>query len=100
MEFVHQYFLLPLMRNGWFNPVNSLVYGVFLILGIWLVFNLLKKVDVEVDKGLFIAILPFVAFAGVTRALRDYIYFSSAEQAGFLNSFTTYMHVMQENAYK
>lgn len=99
MDILHEYFLLPLMRNGWFNPVNSLVYGIGLIIGIWLVFNILKKANVPIDRGLFIAILPFIAFAGVTRTLRDYIYFSSANQPGFLSTFTTYMDVMQHNAY-
>ncbi len=99
MDILHEYFLAPLMRNGWFNPVNSLVYGIGLIIGIWLVFSFLKKAKVPVDRGLFIAVLPFIAFAGVTRTLRDYIYFSSSGQPGFLDSFSGYMNAMQHNAY-
>ncbi|UCD03123.1 MAG: DUF63 family protein [Candidatus Aenigmatarchaeota archaeon] len=99
MDFIHEYFLIPLMRNGWFNPVNSLVYGIGLIIGIWLVYNLLKRVKVPIDGGLFIATLPFIAFAGVTRALRDYIYFTTSSQQGFLSSFSANMSAMQEGAY-
>lgn len=99
MELLHEYFLLPLMRNGWFNPVNSLVYGLILIAGIWLVFKLLKKVNVDIDNGLFISFIPFIAFAGVTRSLRDYIYFGASQNPGFLSSFTEYMSSMQGAAY-
>ncbi len=87
------------MRNGWFNPVNSIVYGIILIAGIWMVFNLLKKVNVKIDNGLFIAFMPFIAFAGVTRTLRDFIYFNASSQPGFLSSFTDYMSSMQSAAY-
>ena len=99
MDLIYDYFLVPLMRNGWFNPVNSAVYGALLIIGIWAVFNLLKRVKVPVDRGLFIAMLPFVAFAGVTRTLRDYVYFTSAGTPGFMSSFTAYMQSMQQSAY-
>jgi uncharacterized membrane protein len=99
MDILYDYFLVPLMRNGWFNPVNSLVYGIGLIAGIWLVYNLLQKVRVPVDRGLFIAVIPFIAFAGVTRALRDFVYFDASSTPGFLSSFGTYMQAMQESAY-
>lgn len=99
MDFLHEYFLVPLMRNGWFNPVNSVVYGIGLIIGIWLVFNILKRAKVPIDGGLYVAILPFIAFAGVTRTLRDYIYFTTSSQEGFLSSFPAYMAAMQESAY-
>jgi uncharacterized membrane protein len=100
MDILHEYFLVPLMRNGWFNPVNSLAYGISLVIGIWLVFNVLKKAEVPVDRGLFTAVLPFIAFAGVTRTMRDYIYLSSSGQPGFLSSFSAYMDTMQYNAYE
>jgi uncharacterized membrane protein len=100
MDAIREYFLLPLMRNGWFNPVNSIVYGISLLLGMWVVFTLLKKLKVPVDRGLFLSVLPFVAFAGVTRALRDYVYFNSAGELGFLSSFTAYMGIMQQKAYE
>jgi uncharacterized membrane protein len=99
MDFLYQYFLLPVMMDGWFNPVNSLVYGIVLIAGIWLVFNILKRVKIKVDKKLFFALIPFIAFAGVTRTLRDYIYFNSSDVAGFFASFSVHMGMMQQSAY-
>lgn len=99
MDFIYDYFLVPLMRNGWFNPVNSLVYGIILIAGIWFVYKLLRKADVPIDSRLYLAFIPFIAFAGVTRTLRDYIYFSASSQPGFLSSFSGHMSAMQQSAY-
>jgi uncharacterized membrane protein len=99
MDILYDYFLVPLMRNGWFNPVNSIVYGFFLIVGIWLVYALLQKIKVPVDRGLFIAVIPFIAFAGVTRALRDVVYFEASSAPGIFSTFSAYMQAMQESAY-
>jgi len=99
MDFIYDYFLVPLMRNGWFNPVNSLVYGLVLIAGIWIVFKLLKKTNVPFDYGLYVSFIPFIAFAGVTRVLRDYIYFGISGANEFFSSFGLYMSTMQKAAY-
>ncbi|MCD6496268.1 MAG: DUF63 family protein [Candidatus Aenigmarchaeota archaeon] len=99
MDFVYDYFLVPLMRNGWFNPVNSIVYGLILIAGIWAVFNLLKRTKVPVDYGLYISFIPFIAFAGVTRVLRDYIYFGISGTSEFFSTFGVYMSTMQKAGY-
>jgi len=99
MDFLQEYFIVPLMRNGWFNPLNSLVYGVVLILGVWFVFSLLKKLKISPDKKLLLSIIPFIAFAGVTRTLRDYIYFPLTGSDGFFTSFPEHIGIMQESAY-
>ena len=99
MDPLYQYFLSPIMRNGWFNPVNSIVYGIVLVAGAWLVFNLLRRLKVRIDLRLYLALLPFIAFAGVTRTLRDYIYAASAPDPAFFSSFLGQMQIMQQNAY-
>jgi uncharacterized membrane protein len=99
MDVLYQYFLSPVMRNGWFNPLNSLVYGLVLIAGGWLVFKLLLKLHVKIDGKFFLSLIPFIAFAGVTRTLRDFIYSMSAGSATFLATFTEHMRILQQNAY-
>jgi uncharacterized membrane protein len=99
MDPLYQYFLLPVMRNGWFNPVNSVAYGLLLVAGGYGVFRLLVRMHIPIDDKLYLSLIPFVAFAGVTRTLRDYIYSMSSAQAGFLSSFPEHMHIMQQNAY-
>jgi len=99
MDVLHQYFLVPIMRNGWFNPVNSIAYGLLLIIGILAVFRLLKRMGIKIDNRLIISLTPFIAFAGVTRTLRDYVYLSSTGEKAFFQSFTAHMQAMQQNAY-
>ena len=99
MDFLNQYFLTPIMRNGWFSPVNSLVYGLGLILGGLLVFRLLIFLKIRIDTRLYVALVPFIAFAGVTRTLRDYVYYSVSNSPNFFESFNNHIQLIQENAY-
>jgi uncharacterized membrane protein len=99
MDTIHQYFLLPIMRNGWFNPLNSIVYGLILVAGGYGVFKLLVWLKIPIDDKLYLSLLPFIAFAGVTRTLRDYVYSMSNMEAGFFSTFLGHMGIMQQNAY-
>ncbi len=74
MGFIEDYYIKPLLANGFFNPVNTITYGLLLIAGFVLVYKLLKRLHVTIDNRLMLAILPFVFFASATRALRDFIY--------------------------
>lgn len=100
MDTIYQYFLLPIMRNGWFNPLNSIVYGLILVAAGYGVFRLLVRMKIPIDDRLYLALIPFIAFAGVTRTLRDYIYSISSMEAGFLSTFPEHMHIMQQNAHE
>lgn len=81
MDFFHQYFVLPWLQNGMFNTFNTMVYGVGLIIGFFLVLRLLRVLKVKPDFKLMSAILPFIVLAGSTRALRDYVYSNMARMA-------------------
>lgn len=69
--FIEEYFLNPILSNGWFNPVNTAVYGIFLVLGVWLVFRLLGRMRIRIDRHFLYAILPFIFWASTTRVLHD-----------------------------
>ncbi|MCK4531636.1 MAG: DUF63 family protein, partial [Candidatus Aenigmarchaeota archaeon] len=60
MDFLYEYFLKPILSNGWFNPVNSITYGIILVIGVYLVFKLLKKMNIHIDRYFLYAILPFI----------------------------------------
>jgi len=92
-DFLTQYFLNPILLNGWFNPVNTLLWGVILVVAAFLVYTrLLRRLKVRIDKYFALAILPFVFWASSTRVLRD-LFYSLAEQAateaGFSQRFMT-----------
>lgn len=70
-DFFHTYFLDPILRNGWFNPVNTLVYSIILIIAVFLVFKLITRLRVGIDRYFFLGILPFIFWASSTRVLHD-----------------------------
>lgn len=71
MDFINEYFLNPILSNGWFNPVNSLVYGMILVVAVYFVFRLLKRMSVRIDRRFLYAITPFIFWAAITRVLHD-----------------------------
>lgn len=71
MDFISEYFLNPILSNGWFNPVNSLVYGIILVVAVYFVFKLLKRMRVRIDRHFLYAITPFIFWAAITRVLHD-----------------------------
>ncbi len=75
MDFLYEYFLKPILSNGWFNPVNSITYGIILVLGVYFVFRLLKRMDIHVDLRFLYAILPFILWGASTRVLHDAAYY-------------------------
>jgi len=63
------YFLAP-KKTGYDIP-KTLTYAVILIIAIYLIFKLLKKLKVRVDRRLVIAVFPYVIFGSVLRVLED-----------------------------
>lgn len=104
MDFLYENFVLPLIRNGWFNPYNTLVYGIGLIAGFFVVLKLLRRLRVRADHRLMAAIVPFIVFAGATRALRDYVFKGVLKNVsaypGFLSDLGYNYSVVQEQAYE
>jgi len=74
MDFLNDYFLNPILSNGWFNPINSIVYGIILAAAVYLVFRLLKRMSIRIDRHFLYAILPFVLWGASTRVLHDAAY--------------------------
>ena len=85
MDFINEYFLDPILSNGWFNPVNSITYGIILVVAVYFVFRLLKKMDIHIDRYFLCAILPFVLWGSSTRVLHDAAY--AGALAGGLGEF-------------
>jgi uncharacterized membrane protein len=81
MDFISEYFLNPILSNGWFNPVNSIVYGVILVAAVYLVFRLLRRMKIRIDRYFLYAILPFVLWGSSTRVLHDAAFYGALKGA-------------------
>ena len=103
-DFLTEFFLNPILLNGWFNPVNTVLWGLILVVAAFLVYSrLLKKLKVRIDKYFALAILPFVFWASSTRVLRD-LFYGLAQQASagdprFLTDIAYQTGLVQQQAY-
>lgn len=69
LQDILNYFLAP-KRTGYDIP-KTMTYGLILVLAVYLIFKLLKKLKIKIDKRLFFAISPYVIFGGILRVLED-----------------------------
>ncbi|MCJ7816811.1 MAG: DUF63 family protein [Candidatus Aenigmarchaeota archaeon] len=89
-DFFTEFFVNPILLNGWFNPVNTLLWGLILVVAAFLVYSkLLKRMKILVDKHFTLAIIPFIFWASSTRVLRDLFYGMSQQASGNSQQFMT-----------
>lgn len=72
ISFFKQYFIDPITNKTGYNPVNTIVYGVLLVLGAYFLFRFFKKLGYAVDARFFKASVPFILLVSVWRALTDF----------------------------
>lgn len=70
-DFIKQYFINPILLNQGYNFINSTVYALVFIGTIYLIFLLLRKIKISIDKRLALALLPYVIFGTIIRVLED-----------------------------
>jgi len=70
--FFHDYFVKPLQTGEGYNLYNTLAYGVLLFLSAYIVLRLFRRGGLRLNRELFIALVPFVLFAGIIRALEEF----------------------------
>jgi len=63
------YFIAP-KKTGYDIP-KTLTYAVIFVIAIYLIFKLLKKLKVKIDRRLTLAVLPYVIFGSTLRVLED-----------------------------
>jgi len=83
---LYDYFIAPMLANGYFNPVNTAVYGIILVFAVLGVYKLMQRMKVKIDKHFFYAILPFIFWGSSTRVLHDAAYVGKLTTDG-LNNF-------------
>ncbi len=88
MGFFQDNFIQPVINNGWFNPYNTIAYGIILLVGVVLVYKLLQRLNIEINWKFLLALMPFVFWAPATRAIRDFIYKGITSSGAPTNFFT------------
>ncbi|MFH0987007.1 MAG: DUF63 family protein [Candidatus Micrarchaeota archaeon] len=70
-QFVQQYYIEPITTGSGYNPVNTVTYAILLLVGIWAVMKLLKKMKIQLTPGLWRGLIPYVLLGGMFRACED-----------------------------
>lgn len=65
------------MEGTGYNVVNTATYLILLVLAVFLVLKILDRLDINLDRDLWINLLPFVFLGGVIRSLMDIGFFDS-----------------------
>ncbi len=65
-----EFLFKPAIETG-YTWDKTLIYGIILIIGVFLIFKMLKKLKIKIDSKFSLAIFPFVLFGGTLRVLRD-----------------------------
>jgi len=71
-DFISQYF----SQSG-YNLVNTTVYAFAVIVAVYLIYEILKKLKIPMNSYFALALSPYVVFGGILRVLRDVGYSNS-----------------------
>ena len=71
-DFIQEYFLNPILDYSGYNIVNTLVYGIILlVVAFYVVYPYFNKKGIKFNSGFAVAVLAFVLFGSTMRILED-----------------------------
>jgi len=70
-SFIDTLFIQPLVQGTGYNIVNTATFGIILIAAAFVVYKILKKLRIKIDRSFLIGVIPFVAMGGIFRAWED-----------------------------
>jgi uncharacterized membrane protein len=70
-------------REG-YTIVSEITYGIFLIIALYAIYQLLKKLKITVDWRFALALMPYIVFGPVSRVLEDTNYFDEPIEYWFI----------------
>lgn len=73
------------MAEEGYTLVSELTYGVILVVALFGIYNLLKKLKIVVDWRFCLALLPYIIFGPATRVLEDAQYFQEPAVYWFIS---------------
>jgi len=71
MPFFETYFIDPITYGTGYNIYNTAVYAVLLVIAAIIVYKLIRKMNIDVDRRFLFGVSPFIFLGGLLRALQD-----------------------------
>ena len=68
-----------------YTIVSEITYGIILIIAIYFIYKLIKKLKIIIDWKFCLALMPYIIFGPVTRVLEDADYFNTPSVYWFIS---------------
>lgn len=70
-QFIAKYYIDPILTDSGYNPVNTITWAIILGLSIFWVLKVLSRINVKIDDGFILAIIPYIIFGSSLRVIED-----------------------------
>ena len=70
-QFINNYYIDPILHDSGYNIVNTVTWAILLGICIFGVVKLLRKLDINIDDRLTVAIVPFILAGSSLRVIED-----------------------------
>jgi len=74
-DFIAKYFMNPMAADSGYNIVNTLVFGIILIMALVPLAKLLERLKIKLDLKFYIAMLPLLFLGSSVRVLVDFKFY-------------------------
>ena len=75
-EFLYTYYIHPITYDTGYNPVNTITWALMLGLMVFVLWKILKKLGIVIDKRFIAAVSPYIFVAASLRVMEDADLFS------------------------
>ncbi|RJS71247.1 DUF63 family protein [Methanophagales archaeon] len=75
-QFIYAYYIHPITHDTGYNPVNTITWALLLVLCLFLILKLLKKLNIEINESFIAAIAPYILVGASLRVMEDARLFS------------------------
>ncbi|RLG34364.1 hypothetical protein DRN97_02695 [Methanosarcinales archaeon] len=75
-QFIYAYYIHPITHDTGYNPVNTITWALLLVLCLFLILKLLKKLDIEINESFIAALAPYILVGASLRVMEDARLFS------------------------
>ena len=104
-DFFQQYFVDPIIFNTGYNPVNTVVYGIILIVAFVLTYKMLKKLKINIDKRFFFGVIYmqdgifFLPYSDIEKTFIDMVVYKQPISLEVLVAFKKRINEKKLNRY-
>jgi len=70
-EFLYTYYIQPIIGDTGYNPINTLTWALMLGLMVFVLWKILKKLGIVIDKRFIAAVSPYIFVAASLRVMED-----------------------------